>query len=229
MIKDPPVLTLRRAFARPAPDLLARFDGVPTGFVVDALGGRGALDFRIKPVFPVAGPFAGVAITSDNGPADNLALFGSLSLAGPGDILVAATDGCVSAAVSGDLLLGMAKNRGVRALVTDGLVRDMPGVRAVGLPAFAAGVSPNSPAKSGPGSAGMPVVLGGVRVASGDIVVADEDGVVVVPLAAAEAVAAALDEVRAAEAALEAKVKGGLDLPEWVRALVASDRVHLEG
>lgn len=226
MIKDAPILTLRRDFARPDPALVARFAGVATGYVVDAMGGRGALDYRIKPAFPVAGPVCGVAVTSDNGPSDNLALFGSLAVAGPGDVLVAATDACLSAAITGDLLIGMAKNRGVAAFVTDGLVRDLPGLKSVGLPIFAAGITPNSPARNGPGSVGLPVVVGGVRAESGDIVVADEDGVVVVPQGMAAEVATALDDVRAAEADLDAKVKAGLEVPEFIQAILDSDRVR---
>jgi 4-hydroxy-4-methyl-2-oxoglutarate aldolase len=54
MIKDPPLLTIRRSFPRPRPEELAAFAGVPTGYVVDALGGRGALDYRIKPLTPAS-------------------------------------------------------------------------------------------------------------------------------------------------------------------------------
>ena len=105
----------------------------------------------------------GVAVTCNCGPADNLALFAALETAGPGDILVAATDACMSTSVTGDLLLGMARNRGVTALVTDGVVRDLVGILGVGLPVYCAGLSPNSPARNGPGSVGLPVVLGGVQ------------------------------------------------------------------
>ena len=60
------------------------------------------------------------------GPADNLAVFGALLLAEPGDVVVCATDAFMHAAVTGDLLLGMLKNKGVVAFVTDGAVRDLP-------------------------------------------------------------------------------------------------------
>jgi hypothetical protein len=75
----------------------------------------------------------------------------------------------------------MLKNRGVLAFVTDGLVRDLPGLLAVGLPVYCAGLTPNSPVRNGPGTVGLPVVVGGVHVEAGDIVVADQDGVVIVP------------------------------------------------
>jgi 4-hydroxy-4-methyl-2-oxoglutarate aldolase len=120
----------------------------------------------------------------------------------------------------------MARNRGVSGFVTDGAIRDLAGVTELGLPVFCAAVTPNSPARNGPGTVGLPVVLGGVTIDSGDIIVADADGVVVVPLTEAAAIAARLPAVRRAEAALDARVKAGLLLPDFVRALLDSDRVH---
>jgi 4-hydroxy-4-methyl-2-oxoglutarate aldolase len=225
MIKDPPLLTIHRNFPRPAPELLAAFAGVPTGYAVDAMGGRGGLDHRIKPLAPVVPVMVGVAVTCHCGPADNLALFGALAVAQRGDILVAATDGFTATSVTGDLLLGMARNRGVAGFVTDGLVRDVAGVLAVGLPSFCAGITPNSPARNGPGTVGAPVVMGGVAIESGDLILGDGDGVVVVPRGQIETVLQRLSEVRAAEAALEAKVKAGLEVPDFVQAILDSDRV----
>jgi len=224
MIEDPPLLTVRRRFARPTRAQLDAFAGVPTGFVADAMNGRGALDARIKPIGRTPASFHGVAITCHAGPADNLALFGALAHGEPGDVMVCATDGFAETAVTGDLLLGMARNRGLAGFVTDGMVRDVPGIEAVGLPCFAAGVTPNSPVRNGPGTVGMPVVLGGVAVGSGDIVVGDGDGIVAVPFSAIEAVIARLVAVKAAEAALDAKVRGGLQLPDFIRAMMDAGR-----
>jgi 4-hydroxy-4-methyl-2-oxoglutarate aldolase len=171
----------------------------------------------------------GVAVTCHCGPADNLALFAALEAAGPGDILVAATDACVSTSVTGDLLLGMARNRGVQALVTDGVVRDLVGILGVGIPVYCAGLSPNSPARNGPGTVGLPVVLGGVHISSGDIIIADDDGVVVIPQGDLDTVIDKLIGVRAAEADLEAKVKAGLQIPDFITRLLSSERVHRLG
>jgi 4-hydroxy-4-methyl-2-oxoglutarate aldolase len=226
MIGDPPVLTMRRNFKRPDKKVVAAFAGVPTGFVVDAMGGRGALHYRIKSVVPVKGVMVGVALTSENGPADNLGLFGSLSIAEPGDVLVASTEGFMVTAITGDLLLGMAKNKGVIGFVTDGAVRDLAGILDVGLPTYCTGITPNSPVKNGPGSIGLPVVVGGVTVESGDIVIGDQDGVVIVPRGRAEEVLASLEGVRAAEAKMDAAVKAGMLLPDSIKAILASGRVH---
>jgi 4-hydroxy-4-methyl-2-oxoglutarate aldolase len=225
MIKDPPLLTIRREFPRPSASVMKAFAGVPTGYVIDAMGGRGGLDYRIKPLVPQNTPLVGIAMTCHCGPADNLALFGAMAMAQPGDILVAATDAFTATSVTGDLLLGMAKNRGLLGLVTDGLIRDLTGVLGVGLPVYCAGITPNSPARNGPGSVGHPITMGGVAIAPGDVLIGDNDGVVVIPLAQAEAIVRKLDDVRAAEASLEAKVKAGLKVPDFVQAILDSSRV----
>jgi 4-hydroxy-4-methyl-2-oxoglutarate aldolase len=225
MIKDPPLLTIRREFPRPAADVVSAFAGVPTGYAVDAMGGRGTLDYRIKPLVKVKSVLVGVAITCHCGPADNLGLFAAMAVARPGDILVAATDGFTATSVTGDLLLGMAKNRGILGLVTDGLVRDLVGILGVGLPVYCAGITANSPARNGPGTVGAPVIAGGVAVDSGDIILGDDDGIVVVPRGTAGTVLARLADVRAAEASLEAKVKAGLEVPDFIQAILKSDRV----
>ncbi|HEX3498572.1 MAG TPA: hypothetical protein VHT04_04560 [Stellaceae bacterium] len=87
------------------------------------------------------------------------------------------------------------------------------------------GVTPNSCVRSGPGTVGLPIIVGGVAIESGDIVVGDRD-VVVVPRARLDAVLTKLETVRKAEAALEAKVAGGLAVPSWIEELLGSDRVH---
>ena len=225
MIKDPPLLTISRNFLRPSASDVAAFAGVPTGYAVDAMGGRGTLDYRIKPLAPATSVLVGVALTCQCGPADNLALFAALATAHPGDILVAATDGFTATAVTGDLMVGMAKNRGIRGVVTDGLVRDVAGILPIGLPVYCAGITANSPVRNGPGTVGLPIVLGGATVASGDLVIGDNDGIVIVPRDQVGTVLKKLPDIRAAEAALEAKVKGGLEVPDFIQAILDSDRV----
>ncbi len=225
MIEDPPLLTIKR-IGRPPAELVRAFAGAQTGHLVDCMEGRGALHHTIKPVDPKQAVFCGPAITAHAYPADNLAVFGALMEAQPGDVIIVANDGWDRTALVGDLVCGMMKNKGVAALVTDGLVRDVAGILPTGLPTFAAGVSPNSPAKAGPGTVGFPVTVGGVPVKSGDIVVGDPDGVVVVPQERAEAVLAALARVRAAEAAAEARVKAGAVMMDAVAAILSGSRVR---
>ncbi len=226
MIDDPPLLTIRRNFPRPTPEQVAALAGAPTGFVADCMDGRGALDARIKPVGSTPPDLCGVALPCHAGPGDCLAVLAALDAVRPGDVVVAATDGFSGTAVAGDRLAGMARNCGAVGFVTDGCVRDVPGIEAVGLPCFATGTTPNSPANNGPGTIGLPVMLGGALVGPGDIVVGDRDGVVVVPFDRIDAVIARLSTVREAEAMLDAEVAHGLRVPDDIRALLAGSGVR---
>ena len=215
MLDEAPKIQYRKV-VRPQASQVDALRGTPTGFLVDALGGSGALDYRIKPAIATQAAFCGVALTCDAGPADNLAVVAALQSVEPGDILVAATAGHTGCAVVGDLVLGMAKNCGAAGLVTDGCARDLPGIRAVGLPCYCVGVTPNSPHRSGPGTVGFPVMIAGHPVASGDVIVADQDGVVVVPQARLDEVIARLPAIREAEAGMDQKVRDGLRLPSFL-------------
>ncbi len=228
MLEENPILTIRRNFERPSADTVSAFAGTPTGFLVDCMEGSGALDYGIKPLMPEASGFAGVALTCSCGPADNLALAAALDVVRSGDIIVAFTDDYTSTAVTGDLVLGMAKNNGAGALVTDGLARDLTGIREVGLPIFCRGLTPNSPNRSGPGSVGLPVVIGGVQVSSGDIVVGDEDGVVVVPQQRIADVLAHLPAVRDMEAEATRKVAEGQTVPGYLATILADRALEID-
>jgi len=214
-------LTIRSKFPRPAPATVARFAGAASGHVVDALGRRGALDHRIRCVTKVAA-FTGVALTVRSRERDNLAPWAAIRFAQAGDVIVVESGVEVEASVLGDVLVGIARNKGVVALVTDGLVRDIPGIDAVGIPVFARGVTPNSPHKTGPGWVGFPIAIGGQAIAPGDVIVGDGDGVVVVPQASLDAIARELDEVRKKEAAMDAHVRSGATEPAWLEGALKS-------
>jgi 4-hydroxy-4-methyl-2-oxoglutarate aldolase len=225
MIEEPPLLTIRRAFERPPPAVLEAFRGAPTSVVADSQSGRGGLDHRIKPLQDgdvVIGP----ALTCWCGPCDNLAALAALELAEPGDVLVIATDGWEGAAVVGDRYAAMAAKRRLGGLVTDGLLRDRAGILAAGFACWGRGLSPNSPYFKGPGVVGLPVVLGGVAVESGDVVVADAEGVVVVSRKDLPATLAMLERVKANEVRMERELAAGLDRFEFVAGLLASARTR---
>jgi len=216
MIDNQPVLTIHRGHPRPAPALIDAFRGAATSHLVDAMNGRGAVDWRIKPLDPANARFAGPALTAHSYPADIHGMVGAAMEAQAGDVICCANDGFTGTAVIGDLAAGILRNKDVAAFVTDGLARDRAGIVATGLPLFAIGISPNSPASTGAGQVGAPIVLGGVPIASGDIVVGDEDGVVVIPLRDAQTVLARLAAVRTAEKSAEAAVKAGAtSMPSW--------------
>ncbi|WP_135470610.1 RraA family protein [Crenalkalicoccus roseus] len=229
MLDNPPMLTVHRGHRRPDAALLRRFEGVQTSHLVDAMDGRGAMDWRIKPLDPARAAFVGPALTAFAYPADVVGVQGALAEAREGEVVVVANDGYTGTAVVGDLVIGMMRNRGVAAFVTEGLVRDRAGIVATGLPVFAMGVVPTSPATNGPGIVGAPVICGGIHVRPGDIVVGDADGVVVVPLDRAEAVLQRLEAVLAAEAKAMAAVEAGATESEKVRRLMAGATIIQAG
>jgi 4-hydroxy-4-methyl-2-oxoglutarate aldolase len=218
---EPPRLKIRKSLQRPEPEAIAPFRDAPTGWVVDALGRRGALPHWIRPISRET-RFVGTALTVRTRPVDNLAPYAALRFAMPGDVLVVAADGSEAASVLGDILLGMARNAGVVAAVTDGLCRDVAGIDQVGIPTFARGLSPNSPFKDGPGEIGFPVILGGVTVHQGDLLVGDADGVVVVPRADLASVAGELAAIAEKEAKMEAAVAAGAKFPAWLDEAMAT-------
>ena len=186
MIGEPVELIVRKHFERPSSEKVKMFQGVPTGFVVDAQNGTGALDWRIKP------------------------LGANMRFAGPGDVLVISNGGYDGAAVIGDNVTAMARNQGLAAIVTDGLVRDIEGILAAGIPVFCCGVSPNSPYARGPGRVGLPIAISRSVIQPGDMVVGDGDGVVVISRGDIDRVIASLKTVKENEVELESKIKEGL-------------------
>ena len=214
-------LTMKRKTPRASRSLVERFLQASTGNICDAQGRTGALDYRIRPI-GAATRLGGTALTVDAGPRDNLAAWAALELVRPGDVLVISTGGHLDCSVLGDLYVGSARNAGVVGIVTDGVVRDRPGIDAVGIPVFARGTSPNSPWKNGPGRVGLPIVVGAVAVDAGDIVIGDQDGVVVVPRQVAEGVARQLEAVLEKEKEMEAAVQAGQTVPAWLQEAYAS-------
>lgn len=224
MIEEPPRLTIRRTFPRPTAAQMAAFRDVPTGFVCDAMQGVGALASKIQPLG--GGRYldccaVGPALVAENGPAEILATMGALHVLELGDIVVAAVHGHRNCSASGDQFCGMLKNKGAAGFVTDGEMRDYDGVVETGLPVWCTGLSPNSPYSNGPGRVGFGADIGGRRVESGDLIVADRNGVVVVPYGQIDAVAEKVRHVASLEAALEEKVRDGFCQMQAIEDMIA--------
>ncbi|MBO88345.1 MAG: aldolase [Rickettsiales bacterium] len=213
MIHDPPALTIHRGFKRPSKELVEKFRGAQTSHLADAMNGRGALNYRIKPLDESQSAFVGPALTAHSAPADIVGMFGAVNEAQPGDVLVIANDAFTGTAVVGDLAIGMMKNKGIAAFVTDGLARDKAGILEFGMPVFCQGISPNSPGRTGLGIVGAPISLGDVFVKPGDIMIGDADAVVVVAQEEAEEVAQRLAEIQESEKIAVQRVADGATLP----------------
>jgi 4-hydroxy-4-methyl-2-oxoglutarate aldolase len=225
---DPPRLTSGGDRRRPTDAQIAAFREAPTGFVADALDGGGALSCEIRPLGDgrdLHCRAVGPALTADCGPADILATVAALAFIRPGDVVVAASAGHQGCAAAGDRMAGMMRNSGAAGLVTDGPVRDYDGLVAAGLPVWCTGLTPASPYSKGPGRVGFPVQIGGQQVATGDMIVADRDGVVVVPFERIDEVIARLAHIAELEAALDAKIAEGQRVPAAIAELLEGDNV----
>ena len=210
MIEEPKALRITRHLRRPTEDQIAGLQGFPTGFVLDAMMGAGAMDARIGPCPDLDRTICGPALVAGNRPGDLLATFAAIRFVQPGDVVVAGFDGFQGCAAAGDRVMGMLRNAGAVGFVTDGPLRDHAGLMAIGLPAWATGLTPGSPVARGPGTLGLPIRCGGQRVENGDMIVADRDGVVVVPFDLLDHVIAAVAKVAETERALDAEVEAGL-------------------
>jgi len=230
MIENPPLIQIKKKSSRkkPSQEQIDGFKNIPTGFICDALNGYAALDPSIKPlsipgkkVKQIVGP----ALTVFSGAADVLGMAIALSEIQPGDIVVNGVSGFQGTAAVGDRIAGMIKNNGGVGLVTDGPMRDLDGIIETGLDCFCTGLNPNSPFNSGPAKIGFPINIGGTTVSSGDIIVADSDGVTVVPFDKIDEVLRKLDRIIEVESAMDKQVSEGLKISQKALDYLKSDQV----
>ena len=230
MIENPPLIQIKKKSSRkkPSQEQIDGFKNIPTGFICDALNGYAALDPSIKPlsipgkkVKQIVGP----ALTVFSGAADVLGMAIALSEIQPGDIVVNGVSGFQGTAAVGDRIAGMIKNNGGVGLVTDGPMRDLDGIIETGLDCFCTGLNPNSPFNSGPAKIGFPINIGGTTVSSGDIIVADSDGVTVVPFDKIDEVLEKLDRIIEVENAMDKQVSEGLKISQKALDYLNSDKV----
>lgn len=198
-----------RDFLRPETAIIEGLAAAGVSTVHEADQRRGALDPEIRPIQSGA-RIAGSAVTVSCHPGDNLMIHAAVETCRTGDILVVTTTSPSTDGMIGELLATSLRTHGVIGIVTAAGVRDVAELRAMGFPVWARAVSPQGTVKASPGSVNVPVVCGGQTVHPGDAIVADDDGVVVVPrdrcagvLEAARARAANEDTKRARLAAGE--------------------------
>ena len=159
--------------------MIEKFKQVSPCDLADALGREQFMDFGIAALWSPVPRIAGPAFTVKCAPGDHLMLHAAIYRAAPGDVIVVEADN--DFAVAGGNVCAIAQARGIAGFVIDGAIRDIAEVREMGFAVFARGVQPKPGAKNQIAPLNQPIDCGGVRVNPGDIIVADEEGVAVVP------------------------------------------------
>jgi 4-hydroxy-4-methyl-2-oxoglutarate aldolase len=192
-------------------DRLAEY-GVAT--VHEATGRIGLVGVSLRPLQDGA-RIAGSAVTVLCWPGDNLMIHAAIEQCREGDILVVTTTSPSLDGSFGELFATQLQRRGVRGLVTTGGVRDAVDLRAMGFAVWSAAVNAQGTVKATPGAVNVPIVVGGVVVNPGDAVIADDDGVMVVPrLEVAAAITASQARTEKEAAARAAYLEGAVSMDQ---------------
>jgi 4-hydroxy-4-methyl-2-oxoglutarate aldolase len=197
-----------RKIRRPDPEVLKLLCELGVATVHEAQGRSGLMKPYMRPIYASA-KVAGPAVTVSCQPGDNLMIHAAVEVCQPGDVLVVTTTAESTDGMFGELLASSLRTRGVAGLIIDAGVRDVADLTAMEFPVWAKAISAQGTVKATAGSVNVPVVCAGALVRPGDVIVADVDGVVVVPYAEAAEVAKLSDQRRIKEEKSRERLRAG--------------------
>lgn len=224
-----PGFRLRSEWERPPRAVIDGFREFETPAISDQMNRLYTMEPAIRVLTDPQARLIGPALTVKVFPGDNLMVHKSLDIAKPGDVIVVDAGSSTMNAVLGDLISTKARHRGVAGFIVDGLIRDLPAILELGdFPVFARDVTPIGPLHRGPGEIGGAISAGGIVVNPGDVIVADLNGVVVVPRLDVESVLADVQAKAAGEAEYVAAVARGEFSNAWVDRFLAENGLDTE-
>lgn len=194
----------------PDADVMEQFKTIPASNAADVMGRSCAMNPRIKLVSsPKAQMMVGPAYTVKCRAGDNLTLHAALNYCSEGDVLVVSNEEDNTRALMGEVMMAYLKyTKKIAGIILDGPIRDIDEIGKWDFPVYCTGTTPGGPYKEGPGEINVPIACGGVSVTPGDIILADPDGIIVIPHRDAAAI---LEDAKAFKAADEKKLQAAKD------------------
>lgn len=202
----------------PDPKVMAQFKTIPASNTADVMGRSCAMTPRIHLVSqPKEQMMVGPAFTVKARAGDNLALHAALNLCHEGDVIVVSNEEDNTRALMGEIMMAFLKyTKKIAGIVLDGPIRDIDEIGHWDFPVYCTGTTPGGPYKEGPGEINVPISCGGVSVNPGDIILADPDGVIVIPRRDAPTILEEAKKFQAADETKLAAAKNGTAKREWV-------------
>lgn len=213
----------------PDQELIEGFRKIPASNAADCMGRNCAMNPRIRLVSsPKAQMSCGAALTVKCRAGDNLALHAALNICREGDFIVVSNEEDNTRALMGEIMMAyLWKDRKAAGIVLDGPIRDIDEIARWDFPVYCTGTTPGGPYKEGPGEVNVPVACGGVSVNPGDIILADPDGVIVIPLRDAPDILKEAKKYCAADGVKLEKTYAGTINRDWVQKSLNSKEFEL--
>lgn len=206
-----------------------QFKTIPASNTCDVMGRNAAMNPRIRLMSsPKDQMMVGPALTVKTRAGDNLALHAALNMAQEGDVIVVSNEGDTTRALIGEVMMAYLRyTKKVAGIVIDGPIRDIDEIGQWDFPVYATGTTPGGPYKEGPGEINVPISCGEISVNPGDIILADPDGVIVIPRKDAPQI---LEDAKKFQAADESKLeaaKNGTANRAWVEKTLAAKEFEI--
>ena len=207
----------------PNPEIMAQFKTIPASNTADVMNRSCAMNPRIHLVSsPKEQMMVGPAYTVKGRAGDNLTLHAALNLCSEGDVLVVSNEEDTTRALMGEVMMAYLRyTKKIAGIILDGPIRDIDEIGKWDFPVYCTGTTPGGPYKEGPGEINVPISCGGISVNPGDIILADPDGIIVIPRQDAATILEDAKKFQAADEKKLAAAKNGTADRAWVEKALA--------